>query len=98
MIKLFSRPGRDPRGWTVSMAYSADVELKNCRAVAGDDAAEAEWFTFEKTGSSISLSCGDVHIAYDYAIDGEDVSVRFGTEDKLAFDHAEILAYCLERG
>jgi len=52
MIKLFSRPGRDPRGWTVSMAYSADVELKNCRAVAGDDAAEAEWFTLKKQAAA----------------------------------------------
>lgn len=94
-IKLFSRLGRDPRGWTVSMAYAADVALKDCRPVAGDDAAEAEWFDFENSGNTVRLSHGDIRIAYDYSISGEDVSVKFTTEDILAFDHAEILAYCI---
>jgi 8-oxo-dGTP diphosphatase len=39
---VFGEPGRDPRGWVVSVAYlalaSADVE-----AIAGDDAASVRW-------------------------------------------------------
>lgn len=36
-------PGRDPRGWTVSVAYLAQVDPKNVTLRAGDDAAAAEW-------------------------------------------------------
>lgn len=43
LLGVFSRPGRDPRGQTVSVLYA-------CRplrgtAAGGDDAAEARWFT-----------------------------------------------------
>jgi len=43
LLGLYSRPGRDPRGQTVSAVYA-------CRplrgtAAGGDDAAEARWFT-----------------------------------------------------
>jgi 8-oxo-dGTP diphosphatase len=37
----FSRPGRDPRGWTVSAAYVGLIET--AEPSAGDDAAEAGW-------------------------------------------------------
>lgn len=36
-------PGRDPRGWTVSVAYLAQVDPKNVTLRAGDDAAAAQW-------------------------------------------------------
>jgi 8-oxo-dGTP diphosphatase len=43
LIGVFSKPGRDPRGWTVSAAFagltSADVGAK-----AADDAAEVGWY------------------------------------------------------
>lgn len=43
LLGVFSKPGRDPRGQTVSVLYA-------CRPVrgsaqGGDDAAEARWFT-----------------------------------------------------
>lgn len=39
----FSEPGRDPRGWYISVAYYA--ELDDClEAIAADDAADAKWF------------------------------------------------------
>lgn len=37
-----SAPGRDPRGWTISVVYM-DVVPEGKIARAGDDAAEAEW-------------------------------------------------------
>ncbi len=46
-LHTFGDPGRDPRGWTVSVAYLALVDEKAGRTLqpeAGDDAAEAAWF------------------------------------------------------
>ncbi len=43
MVGVFSRPGRDPRGRTVTVAYRIDVEGE-VDAHGGDDAAEARWF------------------------------------------------------
>jgi 8-oxo-dGTP diphosphatase len=41
-------PGRDPRGWTVSVAFLARIDPRKAKAVAGDDAAKAEWFRLDK--------------------------------------------------
>jgi 8-oxo-dGTP diphosphatase len=41
-------PGRDPRGWTVSVVFLARVEAKKLKAKAGDDAAEVEWFPLDE--------------------------------------------------
>ena len=43
LIGIFSRPGRDPRGRTVTAAYCIQLNI-NCEARGGDDAAEARWF------------------------------------------------------
>ena len=43
MVGVYSAPGRDPRGWTVSVAYAVCVEEGQLHASAGDDAAEAAW-------------------------------------------------------
>jgi 8-oxo-dGTP diphosphatase len=37
-------PGRDPRGWTVSVVYLAQVDPGAVKPVAADDAAEVGWF------------------------------------------------------
>lgn len=37
-------PGRDPRGWTVSVCFLAEVAPEQTQAVAGDDAAAVAWF------------------------------------------------------
>lgn len=41
---VFGRPGRDPRGRTISVVYAVQVSPGEVRARAGDDAAEAAWF------------------------------------------------------
>ena len=43
-IGVFGRPGRDPRGRTISVVYASEVAFEDSRATAGDDAAEAAWF------------------------------------------------------
>lgn len=43
LIGIYDAPGRDPRGWTISAAYAAQVS-RIVDAKGGDDAAEARWF------------------------------------------------------
>ena len=46
-LHTFGDPGRDPRGWTVSVAYLAILEegiAQSVRPRAGDDAADVGWF------------------------------------------------------
>ena len=43
-FKTFAKPGRDPRGRTVSVVFHGKVDYQ-CSAVKnGDDAADARWF------------------------------------------------------
>ena len=44
LVGVYSAPGRDPRGWTVSAAFSVCVAQERLDAIAGDDAAETGWF------------------------------------------------------
>ncbi|MRR13449.1 NUDIX hydrolase [bacterium] len=39
----YADPGRDPRGWTASVAWTAWAGEIPLRTVGGDDAAEAGW-------------------------------------------------------
>ena len=47
-LHAYSEPGRDPRGWTVSVVYLARVKPEELKAVAADDAAEVKWFALDK--------------------------------------------------
>jgi 8-oxo-dGTP diphosphatase len=40
-------PGRDPRGWTVSVVFLARGDAKKLKAKAADDAAEVGWFPLD---------------------------------------------------
>jgi 8-oxo-dGTP diphosphatase len=46
-LHTFGDPGRDPRGWTVSVAYVARVRPEESQAFAGDDAAALSWFPLD---------------------------------------------------
>jgi len=41
-------PGRDPRGWTVSVVYLAQVDPHAVQPTAADDAAEVAWFALDQ--------------------------------------------------
>ncbi len=43
-VGAYGDPGRDPRGWTVSVAFLARVD-GDVAEHGGDDAAEAAWFS-----------------------------------------------------
>ena len=48
LIGIYSAPGRDPRGRTVTAAYRVECEGKRVEtAVAGDDDAEVRWWPLE---------------------------------------------------
>lgn len=41
---VFNKPGRDPRGPTVTVAFFALINSDECHLVATDDAAKAKWW------------------------------------------------------
>ncbi len=43
-VGVFGDPGRDPRGWTVSIAHAAVVPSSDLGAKAADDAEDVRWF------------------------------------------------------
>jgi 8-oxo-dGTP diphosphatase len=43
LFGVFGERGRDPRGWTVSCVYLAELQGDEAVAAA-DDAADARWF------------------------------------------------------
>lgn len=47
-VHTFGDPGRDPRGWTVSVVYLARVAASDVSPKAGDDAAAVGWFSLEQ--------------------------------------------------
>jgi len=47
LVGAYGDPGRDPRGWTVSIAFRAQVAAADVAPVAGDDAAEVGWFAID---------------------------------------------------
>jgi 8-oxo-dGTP diphosphatase len=80
-IGCFSKPGRDPRGWVVSVAHLAIVPEGRIGDVkAGDDAAAAEWLDLVTEGGEV------VSLTWKGQPAG-----------RLAFDHDEILAAAVKR-
>lgn len=59
-IGSFGGPGRDPRGWYVTVAYYGEVDGRP--TVEGrDDAVEAHWWPLE------DVQAGKVELAFDHA-------------------------------
>ena len=48
-LHTFTTPGRDPRGWTISIAFWAIVPMLDAKGA--DDAARAAWFDVEDVPS-----------------------------------------------
>lgn len=59
-VGAFGDPGRDPRGWTVSAAFLADIGLETPFVVGGDDAAEATWCFADDLPEEISFDHGEI--------------------------------------
>ena len=81
LVGVFSRPGRDPRGWVVSAAFAAVVDAQGLTVRAGDDAAAALWHRLVQEESGLYLER-----------DGQRIAAK-----ELAFDHGEILEKAVEK-
>lgn len=82
-LKTFSTPGRDPRGWIITVSYLAFIGEEPLRA--GDDTSDAQWFSISLESDKLTLKNEtqtlqiNVHTAHPVG------------DTKLAFDHAQII-------
>ena len=83
LIGVYSKPGRDPRGWTISAAYAAALAKTEVSVTAGDDAAAAAWFQVICRENEIWLKHNDILLPVSEG--------ALGGTDALAFDHREII-------
>lgn len=95
-IGLFSKPGRDPRGWVVSDAFASEVVYDDCKFEAADDAKQAMWFAVSLNDGVLELR-GEVLIRTAVSEENGKVSFKPLTEEALAFDHAEVIYRTLKR-
>lgn len=88
-LGLYSTPGRDPRTWVVSEAYCCVYSGKPKYAKAGDDAADAQWFTLSYGSNGgediLTLSSKNETVRIFIKPDGS-VSAP-----DLAFDHGKMI-------
>ncbi len=102
-VGVFSKPGRDPRGWIISNAYASIISEDSVDQKGQDDAQDAQWFDveFDQTESgdySLCLTYGDVRLNALLTEKEEKFGrTSFNVKDSggLAFDHAEIIASAL---
>ena len=83
-VGVYSTPGRDPRGWTVSSSYCVVVKPDQLQEKAGDDAADAVWAQIRMD------EMGGWHLSFTR----EGQEVRLLPDERghvLAFDHDDIL-------
>ncbi len=66
---VYSKPGRDPRGWTVSAAFTTVVKAEEIEPKAGDDAAEVLWARVSRSATCHVYDgdkCIDEELAFDH--------------------------------
>ncbi len=95
-----STPDRDPRDWTVSVCYIAELpDLLDVKG--GDDAASAAWYDFgvAQEGELTVLTVGGARTTMRVVRDGfgkVDVNRTEIVANGMAFDHAKILLRAIE--
>ena len=78
LVGVYSSPGRDPRGWTVSAAYTALLPDGES-AVAGDDASALRWFPLERNNEGNWILREPDSLAFDHdRIIADAIRVMFG--------------------
>ena len=74
LVGVYSKPGRDPRDWTVSVAFLACVNENEVKPIAGDDAEDAKWFSIKNENGSYTLANCELKLTLsDLAFDHEDI-------------------------
>ncbi len=103
-LHTFSTPDRDPRGWVITQSFMALIDAREYMLKAGDDAADANWFTVDMEKNQNGNWC--IRLKYNqesFSIKVCDQSEPYGVKPRLvqieneylAFDHALILADAL---
>jgi len=59
-VGAFGYPGRDPRGWTVSAVFLADIGLDTPMVVGGDDAADAAWYFADELPAKLAFDHAEI--------------------------------------
>lgn len=90
LLGIYSAPGRDPRGWIVTAAYTAVVDEADVTVSAGDDAADARWYELSaEPGGGFRLRDGEK----EYTFHPDERGMAGG----IAFDQAGIIAAAVKR-
>ena len=56
----FGTPHRDPRGWTISIAYWAIINIAEHRTEAADDAAAVAWFALDELPQNLAFDHAEI--------------------------------------
>ena len=105
-LYTMSQPERDPRMRIIDIAYIALLPYGyNQTAVAGDDAKDAKWFDVRFTNQEILLTNDELDIKYTLKTEvfkNGVIAVKnyipvSASDEKLAFDHAQIVLEGLMR-
>ncbi len=105
-IYTFTKPGRDPRMWVMSIAYMALVQkLDDVKGY--DDASDAAWFDLEFTDNRLFLRNDEKNVTIEYKLKEESFKnsvltyknyvPTIATVEKLAFDHVEIIIEAMKK-
>ncbi len=119
-LYTWGEPRRDPRTRVISCSYMALIDSMPLDLQAGDDAADAKWFTVTKSLTNENKTIGKAGSVqkqrFSLSLESEGISlasqlekmikthgkVRLETErivdsGGLAFDHARMISYALDR-
>jgi len=98
-LHTYTQPSRDPRMRVISIAYMGLIPMK--AAIAGDDAADAAWFSVTYDNNNLVFINKEKHVIIEYAVKQRYIKNGVVTysklipllkgEEKLAFDHCQII-------
>lgn len=107
-LYTFSDPGRDPRTWVMSCTHMALIDSSEIRLHAGDDASDARWFRLTYTrredgqedpryNLELVSDDGILSAVIEQGAEADGMDYRIAENHGLAFDHARIIAYAINR-
>lgn len=102
-LGVFSKPGRDPRGWTITSAYFSVVDGNKLSPKANDDARDADWFDIEVKDNTLTFKNKDESFDiilkknYNKGVTGNYITFDTLENGGIAFDHGEIIATALAK-
>lgn len=95
-LGAYGRPGRDPRGWIVTVAFISKLPA-GAVPKAADDAADAGLYGITVHAGSITLANAEKGETISVPYGFENGRARFMPTPGIAGDHAQILADALLR-